>query len=201
MENINNNIVDNRNNTHEDVKAKLTKDEVIEREVNRLKNNHNEIINVDNKELVAKLADELKKAKPVTMKFGYVDTILNAACPKCIKKKETQKLMQIYNDINKYVNEKLDIAFYLKTIEKLERLKLLMLNGEQNISFSFIKNPDLGNEEELNCFELQLNQNKVNDAITLINYYINRAREDKLDGIDTETLPLLDPIVKKYMMK
>jgi hypothetical protein len=49
--------------------------------------------------------------------------------------------------------KKLDIVFYLKTLENFEKLKLLTLSTEQNLIFDFLKRPDLSDKEELYCFE------------------------------------------------
>lgn len=136
----------------------------------------------------------------MTMKFGYFNTLINSMCPNLVKAKEKYKV-KLYDDISSYVNQKLDISYYLKTMENFERLKLLMLSTEQNVSFDFIKNPDLNNEEELNCFELQMNKDRVSDAIVLINYYTKKARDGILDKIDIEMLPLIDPEIRKFMIE
>jgi hypothetical protein len=178
--------------------SKEVKNKILQNEVSKLKSYPADEIKSD-ANIIKNLEAELLKEKNNTMIFGYLNVIYNSTCKRCIKKKN-HKIMKVYNDINSYVNEKLDITFYLKNLEKLERLKLLLLNPEQNIGFDFIKNPNLADESEMQCFELRFTKNKVNDALTLINNYIKKVKEDKLEEIDIEMLPLIDPVLKKYMI-
>jgi hypothetical protein len=183
-------------------KMKTAKQTIELKEVDNLKASPSDEIEKDlcDNEAFKKLTDYINKSKKKTMRFGYLSTLLFPFCPSFVKQKD-RKLTKLYGKISQYVNDKLDITHFLKMVENFERLKLLMLSPEQNVSFDFIKSPDLNNEEELDCFELHLNKDRVNDAVVLINYYINRAKRDELDQIDIEMLPLIDPVIRKHMTK
>jgi hypothetical protein len=133
------------------------------------------------------------------MDFSFRQIIKHSICPKQLKPRD-RKLVNLYHEIESYVMKKLDIVFYLKTLENFEKLKLLTLSTEQNLIFDFLKRPDLSDKEELYCFEFDLNRNKSKESIILVNYFIQKALAKNLDKIDIEMLPLIDPELKSFMI-
>jgi hypothetical protein len=168
-------------------------------EVDYLLNNHTKKELADND--MAAIEMQLGKLGRKTMEFRYRDQLLGVLCNSCVKSPKRRTMMELYNRVNTYVAEKLDIVHYIKSLEHIDRVKLLLLNTEQKLAFDFIKRPNLADQGELSCFEIDFARDKNKDAMCVINYYIKKAQEGTLDEKDREIFPLLEPSIKSFMFK
>jgi hypothetical protein len=181
------------------MKTQKEKREMIE--MNKLYNTENaEKINEYDDKVQKSIGEELFKPKEKTIYLDYFTEILNSTCRSCIKKRY-KPLVEMYNEIDDYVSDRLDVTYYLRTLDIIERLKLLTINTEQNMAFEFFKPPNLADKGELSSFEIELKKNKVNNAITVINYFIDKVNKSELDKVDREIFTILDPVLKKHILK
>jgi hypothetical protein len=148
-----------------------------------------------------KIAKDVSLLKNKTMEFSYTARLVNLTCKRCIRRRETKSKLELYDKITGYVAEKLDIVHYIKSLENLDRAILLLLNTEQKSAFEFIKRPNLTDEAEMACFEIDFNKDPMKRAVNVINYYIRKAKEGDLDDKDREIFPLINPSLKKFMFK
>jgi hypothetical protein len=145
------------------------------------------------------LQEQMKSVGRKTMDFGYTSRLLKQFCKSCIKSPKEKIMMKLYKRVNCYVSDKLDIVHYIKSLEHLDRVKLLLLNTEQKLAFDFIKRPNLADQGEIACFEIDFKKNRTNDATCVINYFVKKAQEGTLDDKDREIFPLLEPVLKNFM--
>jgi hypothetical protein len=141
------------------------------------------------------LENELKVVKSKTLVTLYYRYLFRG----CIKDQRRKGFLDVYSKVKKYLEDTLDITNYIKALEQLDRVKLLLLNTEQKLAFDFIKPPNLANGEELACFEFDLDKDRTGNAMHIINYFIERAKNNDFDEKDLEMLPVLDPIIKKFI--
>jgi hypothetical protein len=187
-------IFNNKNsineNTNKFIKEQKLKENVLQ--LNQVKSKKDNFVEIDKDALNF----ELMKPKRKTLNFGYRNLLKFTYCKSFIKSKNVQTISEIYKMLEKYAQEKMDIVYYIKSLEQLERLKLIVLNYEQNLSFDFIKRPNLADKTEMCCFEIDFQKNKQSNALQVINYYRDRVIKGELDEKDIELYPLLEDIVK-----
>ena len=108
--------------------------------------------------------------------------------------------MKLYNFLSDYITKRLDISYYIKFTENVKHFRILLLdNKEQNLSFDYIKNPNLNDKHDLNLFEIELEKDPEKEIIQLINYYRKLKESKKIKDVDRELFSLLDPIITKYV--
>ena len=113
-----------------------------------------------------------------TIHFAPCDLIKNLICSRCLRPEQKEKL-SLYQFLSNYVKERLDVIFYLKTLEKIDRIKVLLLNYHQNISLDYIKKPNLRDNNELENLDLDIRKNRVKEANEIIHYYNEKLQKKK----------------------
>jgi hypothetical protein len=132
------------------------------------------------------------KNKIIYTKFKYYNTIkyiLN-----CSKNKNIEN--NLFNNALEYLNERLDVIYYIKAVEKLDRLKVLLLNYNQNISLDYIKKPNLNSKNDLDSLHINLTRNYDKEMNDLILYYKQKLERNELDELDKQLIELIDPIIQ-----
>ena len=110
--------------------------------------------------------------------------------------------MNLYKFFINYISDRLDISYYIKLIENLKNLRILLLENKiQNLSFDYIRNPDLNDTKDLKLFEIELEKEPSKEIIQLINYYRNIKETKKISAVDRELYSLLDSKITKYVGK
>ena len=95
----------------------------------------------------------------------------------------------------------MDVTFYLKTLEKFDRVRVLLFNYYQNMSLDFVKIPNLSNNKELRKLDLDLNRNEQISYEEMANYFNFRIQNDELDHYDEELLKIIDPKISNLVIK
>ena len=75
------------------------------------------------------------------MKLWFYFKLTYLSFCKCLKPStnEEKEKEKIFKFIKNYLSERLDVVYYIKTLDKIERMKLIMFNTCQNLSFEFLK--------------------------------------------------------------
>jgi hypothetical protein len=111
----------------------------------------------------------------------------------CFWRKSTKEKARIFRFLQNYLNERLDVIYYLRTLEILDRMKKILFNRHQNLSLDFLKTPNLYDQKELDSFDLDLNRNidkKFND---LVLYYSQKIKNKELNEVDEKLLNMINP--------
>jgi len=120
------------------------------------------------------------------VKFSSYEFFLHfIPCNKLKSKSLIEKEILISKTEEK-IAEYLDVCSYTKTIENLEKLKLLLLNNYQKLSFEYFKNR---NTSDL------LRENYDDKILESIKYFKRKIKESNLDNYD---IKLLDNFSKEY---
>ena len=96
----------------------------------------------------------ITRKREKTIKFGYFFGICNKFCK--VKNKS-----HLYDFLKRYINDRMDVTFYLKTLEKFDRVRVLLFNYYQNLCLDFTKIPNLSNEDELTNYDMDLQDKKI----------------------------------------
>ena len=87
---------------------------------------------------------------------------------------------KIYDFLKKYVNDRLDVTFYLKTLEKFDRVRVLLFNYYQNMCLDFTKIPNVSDQDELNNIDMDLQNQKISHE-DLVDYFNHRIKNREMD--------------------
>jgi hypothetical protein len=129
-----------------------------------------------------------------SLKFGIWFSIKFYACRFFKNNPEKEK---IYVFLKNYLKERLDVLHYLKTLETIDRMKLIFFNHYQSMSFEFLKTPNLCSESELENLDLEFNKDLERDFNDLVDYFSHRMHSKELDEIDQKLLNFIDPEIKR----
>jgi hypothetical protein len=143
-----------------------------------------------NKQKNDKWISNLYKEKLTRKKKSKYKIPLNVIMKKLCCNCDSQNLVsKLYFYGEGLLRQRLDILYYLKNINKLERFSQIMLNTEQNHSLNYIRNkmikPD-DLEEELNKTNKRLKKKVYheynrNEIISIINYFKNKTNKSEID--------------------
>jgi hypothetical protein len=196
MRKINLHIETNNNDVN-----KINEKEIYHRQ-NNLKNNINFIsgklrfmnstIRQDNKH-------KHKKSISFGIWFHLKRNLFSCSCRKISP--TDKKTDRVYSFLSNYIMERMDVIYYLKTLETIDRLKKIFLNVDQNLSLEFIKKPNLNNTDELEILEHELNKKTEINFWKLVEYYKQRIRSKEIDEIDEKLLNFIDPQIKILCLK
>src|SRR5690606_264162 len=116
----------------------------------------NETLKVKDRRLtqIEQFAKNKVRSNGCKIDYGVLFVIKNTVCW-CRR----DKTYPTYQLLKKYLNMRLDVVNYLKTLDKFDKLRMLMLNEYQNISFDFMKPVNIANESELDNLKTKMNKN------------------------------------------
>lgn len=103
------------------------------------------------------------------------------------------------------LEEKLDIAFLLRKLYEIEKLKMILLNENQYSLFDFLPKPTIlkNNKIDLGNSNANLKNYESDDAITkakkLYFSFKNIMKQNELSAIDQKLIDLLDENVKTLL--
>lgn len=153
-----------------------------------------------------KIPIQIRK-KTKNMHFGISFIIKFFLCRKCLKKYQKYKA-KIFKGIENYLNDRLDVIFYLKNIIKIERFKELFLNKNQVLSFQYLEKEDFnkyvnleGNsQQKIKTHQLEKSKNESN-KLSLISYYKGKIEKNDISDIDRKLLNFLDSNIIESIQK
>jgi len=175
----------NKNAGRTNVKRKLTitKD--------RRSSNFFKIINSFDGQL--KMKDKIiLQTREKTLKFGYFFGI----CYKICKAKNKSHL---YDFLRRFINDRMDVTFYLKTLEKFDRVRVLLFNYYQNLCLDFTKIPNLSNKDELSNYDMDLQDKKISHE-EIVEYFNFRIMNKEMDECDQHLLNIVAAEIKNLVM-
>jgi hypothetical protein len=123
---------------------------------------------------------------------GFI--IKSIFCPGSIEKNKDSR-DYIYRKFNIYLSERFDVLFYLKNLEKNDRMRILFLNSNQNISLDFLKKPNLNKKEELD--HLCMPENSDEQIRLITKYFVNKLKSKEMDKNDFYLYKNLESSIKK----
>jgi hypothetical protein len=126
-------------------------------------------------------------------KFPYYYTFMYVLS--CCKKTNA-KNNNIYNYALDYLTERLDIIYYLKSVEKLDKLKVLLLNYHQNVSLDYIKKPNINSQSYLDLLHINIKRDYNKEMDELVVYYKEKLEKNQMDNFDKQLIELMDPIMQ-----
>ncbi len=127
-----------------------------------------------------------------TIKFGYFFGI----CDKFCKVKNNSHL---YDFLKRYINERMDVTFYLKTLEKFDRVRVLLFNYYQNLCLDFTKIPNLSNQDELTNYDMDIQDKKISHE-EIVEYFNYRIKNREMDECDQQLLNIVTPEIKNLVI-
>lgn len=103
---------------------------------------------------------------------------------------------KMYLLASKYLNTRLDIVYYLKTLEIVDKIKNILFNPYQNLCFEFMKYHNLENEEEYEVLSCELNKKCESNFNSLIDYFAQKFRKNEMNEIDNKLLEFVTPQIR-----
>lgn len=152
--------------------------------------------NYDNKKL-RNIIENKKNEKKLNFGIGLV--LKNFLCKSYLTPKQEEK-MKLYYFSKKYLKDRLDITFYLKTLSTLDRIKLFLFNHYQNLCLDFIKKPNLHNKEELETLDFDISQNHNKNANKVVDYFNEKIKTSQIEQHDLQLLQMLDDTIKNHII-
>ena len=143
-----------------------------------------------------KLSTENKKN---TLSFGIWFTLKIKIC-RCKFIKHNADKEKLFNFLDNYLKERLDVVHYLKKLEIIDRMRTLFFNYYQSLSFEFLKTPNLSNEHEMKKFDLEINKNSEKNFNDLVDYFSFRVKNKEIDEIDEKLLYYINPEIKNLAL-
>jgi hypothetical protein len=143
-----------------------------------------------------KLNTEIKNK---SLNFGIWFSIKVNYCPSKFFKNNPEK-EKVFVFLNNYLKERLDVVHYLKKLEIIDRMRTLFFNYYQNLSFEFLKTPNLCNESEMKNFDLKIDKNAEENFNDLVDYFSYRFNNKELDQVDENLLNYINPEIKKLAL-
>ena len=116
-----------------------------------------------------KFREEENKEKEIIFEISYFTLIKRALCESCLNE-ENYKTLTKFDYAQIYVDEKLDIAYYLQLLIKFKYLLKMLLSKDERLLFNFTKKPPL-KQIKTDKVEKLLNKDKKKE---LVNYYKNQ---------------------------
>jgi hypothetical protein len=133
-----------------------------------------------------------QKIKKKFTKFSLLNTIKYILF--CNKKYNNNNH---YNYVLDYLNNRLDVTFYLKLIEKFDRFKVLFLNYYQNISLDYVKKPNINNKNDLDLLDIDFKKDYEKEISGIILYFKQKLEKNEMNECDNHLLEMLDPIIQQ----
>jgi hypothetical protein len=144
------------------------------------------------KEKIKKLYSNEKHIKTVDhFPLGFL--LKTMCCMKSLTRLQQEKA-KVYSFSRNYVIERLDVIYYLKIINRVEKMKSIIFNSAQVLAFDYLKKPNLYNDEEREMSNIHLESDKELNAFKIVQYF----KTNLADGnpLDLRMYDLLDPKLK-----
>jgi hypothetical protein len=96
-----------------------------------------------------------------------------------------------YTALNNYLTERMDLRYYLHSLHKNDRTRTVLFNYYQNLSFDFMKSPNVCSAAELEEMDLMLYRNTDEKFNELIQYFKERRANKTMDGYDKQLFEMI----------
>ncbi len=110
------------------------------------------------------------------------------------------KQKNIYTILHNNLLLKKDALFYLQNISLIDKMKEILFNKNQALSFNFLKLPNAAEEKQLQEIEDQTNKKNERNYEQVLKYFSEKSQNNQLDAIDIKILTHLGsemPVIKQ----
>jgi hypothetical protein len=142
---------------------------------------------------------KIEQPKKNQLNFGLWFSITRTYCNKfpIFTKSKKDKIFLLARN---YLNSRLDIINYLKTLEIIDKMKSIFFNHYQNLCFEFMKTPNLKYEAEYQGLYCDLNKKNESNFNGLIDYFCQKYQKNELSDVDKKLLDIVSPQIKKLSL-
>jgi hypothetical protein len=150
--------------------------------------------------LLSPLKEDLKyQQAPQARTFHYgIRFQLKRLC--CYFGGKNSEQYKTYFALNNYLTERMDLRYYLHSLQKNDRTRTVLFNYYQNLSFDFMKSPNVCSAAELEEMDLMLYRNTDENFNELIQYFRERKANGTRDGYDKQLFEMVRQDVKDFVM-
>jgi hypothetical protein len=131
-----------------------------------------------------------------TFEYGLKFQLKRLLCHFGGNKKEQYKT---YFALNKYLNDRMDLRYYLSSLQKSDRMRTVLFNYYQNLSLDFMKSPNICSAEELEEMDLMLHRDNDENFNELIYYFKERKANGTMDSRDNQLFEMARQDIKDYV--
>jgi len=143
---------------------------------------------------ISSAPDLLKLKNKAQVKIGFCLFLKSALCT--LKTNSDILKNKIFLFMTDFYNERIDLMYYLETLNNLDKLKKLFLNDIHRKSLEICIKPDVLNEEQLKQLGYLKKENNELLEIQIIQYFKNKREKNSLETLDNKFLD----IFPKYMI-
>ncbi len=141
------------------------------------------------------------------LSFNFFFKLRNYFCQRLLLEKEKFKA-KVFTEIENYLNQRLDVTYYLKNLVKFEKICGMHLNKIQNMSMEYIGKEDIFNLVQSKEENDSLTKNKINsinavdrsiediNKFQIIKYFNGRLKNNSMTDIDRQILLFIDDDLK-----
>jgi len=147
--------------------------------------------------------NKTKKTKVRNINLGYCFKFTYLFCKKNNNNRHSYK---IYDILNSYINNRIDIICYLEYLDYFDKFKYFCFNESQQISFEFFKKPNIYTNNDLEKLKKKPLNYCTRNKEKIVSYYTNLFENEgqtKTDEIIFENLSydIKENILKKLNTK
>ena len=187
LANNNLNFEINENKSKETSSKNIAKNSLKNNYLNFETNNMNKKSQNNNEVRLNRVSKNLNYNSNQSLKFGLSNHIYYLCC----SKKTNKGRQTIYNLLYSYFFTRLDITYYLKNINILEKIRLILFNSQQNLTLNFLSKPNLNCKEDVDKIKEVLNENENEQYEIVKNYFQQKLNDNRLEEIDKKLLEIL----------
>lgn len=184
--NNNNNIAVNQRNSNNNINANTSSNE-------KDTKSYLEIIEQLKQHAKTKVDQSQKNGSNIN--FGYWFKIKFLFCRNSLKKKDPHR-EKVFDILNSFLDERLDLISYLKYLNKIDKLKSIYFNQNQELAFDYEHKPSVFNLEEMGIF---LRKKMANDDPQIkefiLNYFNNLIKTKSITDLDLKIIEKLPHII------
>jgi hypothetical protein len=150
-------------------------------------------------EKTSKILNKNKRKKNAN--FGYIFILKKKFCftSKFIKEEEKSK---VYDFASEYLDSRSDILYYLKTLERIDQIRHVLFNFQQNYAFDFMKKPNLYRKEDYEEYHLNFNMMDCDKLYDMIHYFRNIINnKENVHQYDPKLLEILSPEILSLIIE
>jgi hypothetical protein len=137
---------------------------------------------------------KMKTNQKNSIKLGLCFRIRQMVCPRRYIDKSAFKLHEY---LKRYLTERLDVIHYISTLNTVHRIRIVLFNYYQNLSFDFLKIPNLANKSDLETLDHYSDILKDTKFNELIDYYADKYIKNQMSRHDEILYELIDPQIKE----
>jgi len=139
-------------------------------------------------------ADLIKLKNKAQVNIGFWFYLKSAFCK--LKTKSDLIKNKIFLFMTNFFNERIDLIYYLETLNNIDKLKKLFLNDIHKKSLEICIKPNVLNEEQLKQLGYFKKEKDELSEIKIIKYYRKKIENNYLETLDYKLLDILP----KYLL-